>query len=55
MPRGVAMYLFEVTRETVDLVHRDRFGDRFQIERPQVLDALGEERVLLPHDLGWRP
>ena len=33
-------------------VHADRVGDGLQIERPQVLDAVREERVLLAHDLG---
>ena len=32
-------------------VHRDRIGDGLQVERPQVLDAMGEEPVLLAHDL----
>ena len=33
-------------------VHADRVGDGLEIERPQMLDAVGEERVLLAHDLG---
>ena len=51
MPRGVAMYLLEVTRRDGRFVHRDRVGDRLQIERAQVLDAVREEAVLLAHDL----
>ena len=51
MPRGVAMYLLEVTRDTVELVHRDRVGDGAQIERSQVLHAVHEEGVLLADDL----
>ena len=34
------------------LVHADRVGDGLQVERPQVLDAVDEKRVLLLHDLG---
>ncbi len=49
-PRGVIMYLLEVTRETVEFVHADRVGDRAQIERAQMFDALGEKSVLQPHD-----
>ncbi len=33
-------------------VHADGVGDGLEIERPQMLDAVGEERVLLAHDLG---
>ena len=50
-PRGVAMYLLEVTRLTVEFVHRDGVGHRLQVERLQVLDAVGQEAVLLAHDL----
>ena len=55
MPRGVDMYLFDVTRETVELVHLDRVGDRLEVERTQVLHAIGEEAVLLADDLLGRP
>ena len=43
MPRLVAMYLLAVTRDTVDFVHRDRVRDRLQIQRAQMLHAVGEE------------
>ncbi len=33
-------------------MHLDGVGDRLQIERPQMRDAMGEEAVLLAHDLG---
>ena len=33
-------------------VHADGVGDGAQIERTQMLDALGQEGVLQPHDLG---
>ena len=33
------------------LVHRDCVGNRLEIERPQMLDAVHEESVLLAHDL----
>src|ERR1035437_3141832 len=42
-------------------MHADGVGDDLEIERPQVLHALGEEGVLLAHDLaphfenGFRP
>ena len=52
MPRLVAMYLLAVTRDTVDSCMRDGVGDGLEIERPQMLDAVREERVLLAHDLG---
>ena len=32
-------------------VHADGFGDGFQIERAQMLDATGKKRILLAHDL----
>ncbi len=32
-------------------MHRDRVGDGAQIERPQMAHAIGEEAVLLAHDL----
>ena len=51
MPRGVAMYLLEVTRLTVELMHLDRVGDGPEVERPEVLDAEHQEGVLLAHDL----
>ncbi len=51
MPRGVAMYLFEVTRETVDSCIEMASATVAQVERPQMLDAVGEEAVLLADDL----
>ena len=33
-------------------MHLDRVGHRLEIERPQMRDAVGEEAVLLAHDLG---
>ena len=33
-------------------VHADRVGDGLEIQRPQMLHAMREEGVLLPHDLG---
>ena len=49
-PRGVATYLFEVTRLTVDFVHGNGVRHRFQVERFQVLHAVAQEAVLLAHD-----
>ena len=33
-------------------MHVDRVRHGFQIQRPQMRDAMGEKRVLLAHDLG---
>ena len=49
-PRGVWMYLFETTRETVDSCIADVVGDVAQDQRPQVLDAVVEELALVAHD-----
>ncbi len=50
MPRGVATYLFDVTRDDGQFVHADLVGHRLQIEWPHVLHAVGQETVLLAHD-----
>ena len=46
------MYLFAVTRETVQLMHPDRIGNGPQIQGSQVLDAMHKKPILLTYDLG---
>ena len=36
-------------------MHFDRFGDRLEIEGPQILHAVGEKAVLLAHDFAGHP
>ena len=43
MPRLVAMYLLAVTRDTVEFVHADRFGDGLEVERAQMLRPRGQK------------
>ena len=52
MPRVVAMYLFEVTRDTVDSCMPIASATVLRLSGPEVLDAVGEEGVLLADDLG---
>ena len=51
VPRGVAMYLFAVTRLTVLSCISTAVGDVAQDQRPQMRDAVAEEAVLLADDL----
>ena len=50
-PREVAMYLLEVTRLTVGLVHADGVGHGLQVQGAQVLHPEGQKGVLLANDL----
>ena len=43
MPRGVAMYLFEVTRLTVLSCISTAVGDVAQDQRPQMRDAVAQK------------
>ena len=52
MPRGVAMYLFAVTRLTVLSCISTAVGDVAQDQRAQMRDAVAQEPVLLADDLG---
>ena len=51
-PRGVSMYLLEVTRLTVNSCMSMVSATDLQVHRPQIPDAEGEEHVLLADDFG---
>ena len=54
-PRGVAMYLLEVTRLTVDSCMPMASATVFRFSGRRCSTPIGQEGVLLAHDLRGRP